>query len=464
MGKARTSIIFVCLSVISSLFLLWGCGGGGSSNGTGPDTQFTWSSVSVLLDTLPAGAVNSPVAAMDLDGNALVAYHHRSSPAGTHSVYASFYDETALSWGPVEAIHSTAVDRTFVDTGSLAAAFDGSGNAMAMWVQGGDSYPFANRRPAGSGWQGAVQTDTVDCEGPRFGFDDTGDAVAVWRHWSAEYIRTSVYDASLDTWSTSSVVSSQMTWDPEIAVNGNGDGVAIWTQYNNGGWDELHARAFTTGGWGTTTRMDENDDYYPFGARVAVDPAGNGMVVWIDGDPVTDMDAVYYNRFEPLSGWSGPAIIATADWADSPQVAFDGSGNAIAVWSQPLPGDDLRFIHASRFDASSETWGPPGLVESPPTDTRSDLPQLAVNSSGRALAVWSVQFQADPSTWLDEYAIHASSYTPSGGWEAPVTVGPRTESLDPVDLRLAIGPDGRGTVVWLINNVTSPKVYVSRYE
>lgn len=65
-----------------------------------------------------------------------------------------------------------------------------------------------------------------------------------------------------------------------------------------------------------------------------MDATGSAVAVWSQSDGTRG--TILSNRYTPSGGW-GTAKLIEADNAggvDSPQVAMDGSGNAIAVWSQ----------------------------------------------------------------------------------------------------------------------------------
>ena len=83
--------------------------------------------------------------------------------------------------------------------------------------------------------------------------------------------------------------------------------------------------------------------------------------------------------------WGTAQLIETdnVDDAASPQIAVDGSGNALAVWYQ---SDGTRTnIWANRFSAGA--WGTAQLIET--TNAGQALfPQIAVNGIGNAIAVW----------------------------------------------------------------------------
>jgi hypothetical protein len=81
--------------------------------------------------------------------------------------------------------------------------------------------------------------------------------------------------------------------------------------------------------------------------QIAVDSVGNAIAVWNQSDGTRNN--IWANRFNGTS-WGTAELLETdnADGAFSPQIAFDSSGNAIAVWNQ---SDGNRVnIYANRFD------------------------------------------------------------------------------------------------------------------
>ncbi len=70
--------------------------------------------------------------------------------------------------------------------------------------------------------------------------------------------------------------------------------------------------------------------YHP----IAFDGSGNAIAVWLQGDSA--WVNVWANRYVPGAGWgtAGSIVSNNAGNACMPQIAIDNSGNAIAVWYQ----------------------------------------------------------------------------------------------------------------------------------
>src|SRR5689334_4931767 len=119
-----------------------------------------------------------------------------------------------------------------------------------------------------------------------------------------------------------------------------------------------------------------------FDPQVAVNSNGDSLVVWnrSDGSKLR-----IQAQFRATDGTFGPieTISASNRDASSPQVAFDGSGNAIAVWTQS-DGSNGR-IHAG-FRPAGGSFGSDQTIS--PAGGTASAPQISFDSSGDAVAVW----------------------------------------------------------------------------
>ena len=103
----------------------------------------------------------------------------------------------------------------------------------------------------------------------------------------------------------------------------------------------------------------------------------------------------------PPKAWGVAATIETDNAGDAtdPQIAIDANGNALAVWSQ---SDGTRTnIMANRYSAASGTWGAAALIE---TDNgNADSPQIAIDGNGNALAVWPQHDGTRFNIWANRF-------------------------------------------------------------
>ena len=194
-------------------------------------------------------------------------------------------------------------------------------------------------------------------------FDADGNAIAVWRKSDGTLynIVADRYVSGLG-WQGSEIIESISTghaYYPYIAMDTGGNALVVWHQ-GDSPHNDICANRYTAGsGWGTAALIETGeagDADYP---RIAMDNNGNAMAVW------KQSDGTRYNtlacRYITGSGWQTPEIIETDNSGDvyTPSVSFDDGGNAIAVWTQWI--DSEWSICANRFTEATG-WGTAELI------------------------------------------------------------------------------------------------------
>lgn len=199
---------------------------------------------------------------------------------------------------------------------------------------------------------------------------------------------------------------------------------------------------FTTrdGAWAATpTRLNSGlvDVQEP---DVAVDARGNAFTVWTQQDGA--MRNIWASRYEPGSGWSAPYTIEqNAALADSPKVAMDAAGNAIAVWIQYQVG--APSLWASRFTPAGG-WETPELLELM-DGSAAVLPRIAMNAAGHAVVAWYQQ-EAVAN-------IYVNRYVPGSGWQGVQSI--ETNPLPGYQPYVAVTPDATAVVAWRQRNAAN---------
>ncbi|HEV8594203.1 MAG TPA: Ig-like domain-containing protein [Thermoplasmata archaeon] len=450
----------------------------------------------VKLNFGPNGAYDPQVAA-DFAGNAIAVWEEWNSAKG-YTLYANRYDATRgwtgavaiddptysysyfgsvamtpggdafVAWQQWDGTYYSIFGATFSLAGGWTsarlldtqagiaqipiAAADPAGNAMVVW----DEYDgtrwnvVAIRYLAGTGWLAPViiETNALDSRAPQVVLDGAGNGLAAWIQFDGA--RWNLYGNRFTPgggWGAIPVALEASTngvyaayWSFSLAVNGAGDGSAVWSQHD-GAYYSIYGNRFSGGAWAAVATLTEgiaNNCYYP---EVGQDAAGNAVAAFYCSDPTgyTDVYAIRH-----AGGWGFLALIDNGNHqkADFPSVAVDMGGVAIAVWPQDTdPSTDVRWsILALRFNGAS--WGNPFLGPRLEWDDRGNIdpPFLAVSERGYAVAAWN---QYDGITTN----VYASLYTPGVGW------GPATR-LENDDLGLtwdvwtAIDANGNAIVSW----------------
>jgi FG-GAP-like repeat len=334
-------------------------------------------------------------------------------------------------------------------------AADASGAAIAVWAQhdGAAMSIWANRYIAGQGWGMAtlIEDNTGDARGPWVAMDGNGNAVVVWSQYDGVYLSiwANRYVAG-EGWGTATLIETN-PGDADftrVAMNNGGRAMALWRQ-TDGSEVSIWASRFVDGdGWGSPTLLETNSGEASE-TWIAMDNHGNAMAVWRQTDGV-DL-SIWANRFIVDDGWGVPTLIEHAPgFASFPHVVFESNGNALVVWYQG-PDSNNRSIWANHYIVG-EGWDSPTLLENNPGSAQG--PDVAIDGSDRAIAVWRQFDGVDISIW-------ANRYVPGEGWGGPTLI--ETNPGEAVRPAVAMDTSGNAVVVWIQFDGTNDSVWANRY-
>ncbi len=368
----------------------------------GDDENPGWG-ISTLIETDNIGPALHPQVAIDDSGNATAVWYQHDGTR--NNILANRY-VVGVGWGIPTLIE---VDNTG-DALYPQVAVDGSGNAIAVWYQhdGTRNNIWSNRYVAGVGWGTAELIETDDsghAYRPQVAFDGSGNAMAVWEHF--DFTRSSIWSNRYVVgtgWGTAELIETENLGDalfPQVAVDGSGDATAVWQQLDGVRYNIISNRYVVGTGWGTATLIETENLGSASTPQVAVDGSGYAMAVWYQSDGARNN--VWSNRYVVGTGWGTATLIETDDSGNAiiPHVAVDGSGDAMAVWCQ---WDGTRTNIMSNRYIVGAGWGIPTLIE---TDNLGDalFPRVAVDGSGDAVVVWYQQDDdiINTNIWSNRY-------------------------------------------------------------
>lgn len=170
---------------------------------------------------------------------------------------------------------------------------------------------------------------------------------------------------------------------PRIAINADGDAVAVWTRLE-GRVRLVQASLRPEGGdWGPaqTISLPGADAYLP---SVAIDSTGAAYAVWTRTTP-TGLVVQAAVRATGASLFGPPQdISASQSQTAFPTVAVSPSGQAVAAWTGRV-GNDL-LIQVARRAPGDSVWSPPAGISQ--SGQNALEPVVAVDSAGTAAVVW----------------------------------------------------------------------------
>ncbi len=337
-------------------------------------------------------------------------------------------------------------------SGDPQIAVDGSGNAVAIWRRYDGNSNIAQSSwsdDGGASWSASVDLSEPGegVSNPRIALGGSGVAHAVWNRYDGSNTRVQ-YTRSVDggvTWSVPVNLSTAGVngQNPEIAPDGSGNLVAVW-RGSNGDYDIIQSSRSTNSGLSWSTPVDMSltgqDSRSP---QVAFDGSGIAVAVWLRSDSSNQIVQASRSTNGGAS-WSAPADLSESGVdSERPEVALDGSGNAIAVWGRDPFGDTI--IQSSRLLVGGASWSTP--VDVSTAGNTAATPQLAVDGSGNAVAVW--RYLAVGGT------IIQSSHSADGGvsWSTPVQLSASGLSSD--NPQVAANASGNTVAVWQQSNGTN---------
>jgi hypothetical protein len=335
-------------------------------------------------------------------GNAIAIWEQADAIAGRHDIVASHYTP-AGGWAAPEAVETEDV-RTAVNP---VIAMNSSGQAVAAWAQndGTRANVWANLYTPSTGWgtPKLIETnDTGNANRPQVAIDSGGNAHVVWIQdlgsvkpsiWGNLYRPGTGWDVGFPLENETAAAAN-----PSLGFNSSGNVMVVWDQIEEKvispnqtiGYWHVWVNLYTPStGWGVAGRIPTANDNSTYSglARVALDPKGNAIAIWLQNAGDQTRNDVWANRFEFGKGWGTAMALAPLQSNknnNSLQVALDPSGNAIATWL-----NDNGFLQHNRYLADTGWGTAKGVQQSSPQQVTS-LAQMSINSAGNALAVFSL--------------------------------------------------------------------------
>ena len=322
---------------------------------------------------------------------------------------------------------------------------------------GGDGYNLQDVTPYIKGWGTAelIETDNSGTAvNPRINIDTSENVIAVWQQYDGEKnnIWANRYTAG-SGWGTPEMIETDNSGSankPQIAIDTRGNAIAVWQQNSNKEFSIWANRYVPGSGWSNAELIKTDNSSTAINPRVAVDTIGNAIAVWKhhNGTEIS----IWANRYVPGSGWGTAKPIETGTGiVGDPQIVIDTSGNAIAVWHQY---DGATYnIWANRYVAGSD-WSTAELIES--VSNRAVSPQISINKNGSAIAVW----QQDDSTIN---TLWANRYVPGFGWSTAEHI--ETGNLGTVsEPQVVMDTNGNAIAVWQQHDGERNNIWTNRFD
>jgi hypothetical protein len=334
---------------------------------------------------------------------------------------------------------------------------DAKGHYMAVWTKDGDGADagdpgiWGSFSADGATWSKPTQffsggTNNWDID-IRVAMNRSGQAEVVWDHFRSPDDGTmkhqlyGTYVEGTANQPAQMVATCGSECTPRVTIDGSGNGIVVWSQPDPiAQQDSVWGATFAKQAFGTPHLLENFDTDWARNAEVAMNSAGQGMVIWQQPVSSTALD-LYTRRYSVTAGWDAtPELVTRVYWSGVMSLALDSYGTAALGWSKPT-----AMLYQAMF--SSETYGSSWTTESLETDdqapdlTSTDIePQIAIDGSGHTLFGWRKK-------------ISDTEFAPHFRWRSGNTWGSETErgvipDMFSSDMRLGVTDDGRAVAAW----------------
>jgi regulation of enolase protein 1 (concanavalin A-like superfamily) len=341
-----------------------------------------------------------------------------------------------------------------------AVAADAAGNYIVAWADDGGAIRAQRYAAAGTAVGSEFRVDSLGGtnSAPTVAVDASGNFVIAWVGTSAgdANIYSQRYDSSGTLVGTQTTAVNTTTTNsqnsPFVAIAPTGAYVIAWVSANqDGSGAGVYVQRFTSTGTksGTETKVNTvttGDQNQP---RIAVDSAGNYVIVWTSAAQDGALGGIYAKRYNS----SGTVLTAdflvnqtTADDQSAPSVAAAGNGTLLVAWASNLQDGGGYGIMARLYSSTGAALTNEFAVNQY-TAGNQNAPSVAVDSAGNFLVAWQSAGQ-DGSGW----GVYGRRFDAAGIALTREFRIHTTTADDQTAPAPALSAYGTGAVAWQSNN------------
>lgn len=231
----------------------------------------------------------------------------------------------------------------------------------------------------------------------------------------------------------------------QIAATPDGNTIAVWSEFVEGNYI-IHASVTKlSGGWSSPVRVSkpDGDAFFP---QIAIDTDGNAIAIWSKKSGKKHVIQTASKTFG--KPWSNPVDIVKQDKraqdAQFPQIIFDKSGDAHAVW-QNFDGERNIILYAKKEEGKTKWSTPLSLSDSGMAGLGDIRPKIAVGPSESLIVAW-----------INTEKLTAQASIKSGAcgwWSNPEDLSDSGNQIS--DVQVALDRKGNAIAVWTRSDGTN---------
>jgi len=363
----------------------------GSPQGTPLGTEFR-------VNTYTSSLQDHPSVGADGSGNFVITWHSPQDPG--YGVFAQRYSASGMPLGSEFHVNTyTTGQQLFADV-----AADASGNFVVVWMgnQQGPGRAFGQRYASSGtplGGEFRATTNTSGVEGfPSVAADSSGNFVVVWEGGLAitTYCicgqRFASSGAPLGPEFRVNTYTTGEQYDPSVAVDPAGNFVVVWRAVHDGSNNGVFGQRYASNGaqLGAEFRVNTYTTNSQTTPAVSMDGSGNFVVVWYSQGQDGSGGGIFAQRFANSGAPAGTEFRVNTYTTNSqfrPDVATDGSGNFVVVWSS-YQGGSYDEVFGQRYASSGLPLGPEFRVNTNIVD-RQHSGTVASSPAGNFVIAWA---------------------------------------------------------------------------
>jgi hypothetical protein len=393
-------------------------------------------------------------------------------PVSEH-VYVAWTENTAIKvkrWNRTTgAWEKTIVVESRGGPQNVSIGADAKGNVLLLWGQTSSADAtlvglWASRTSDGLAWSSPVRVTSDYTWNIQLAVARNGTARAVYSKQPADGtwpLYSAYYDGTSWTEIPTMVApnTNYMEHEPRLVVDASGNGILVFYKEDDNGYTGVAATVFTGKTFTTPTIMDPNyATAQPDSRAIAMNRKGEGVLVWSESTGSTV--GLSARTYSPTVGWSAVAPpILSSDTIGALAVAMDEQDNVTILLQQQIAsgGMNVMGIHGT----VTGTWSDIAVLETNNVAgyliDEYAMPQLAIDGSGNVLAVWRKDLSTSTTT---TYGAYASRYV-GGSWLPQFQLGQKTGLEVPlVNVSVADSGFGAATFYFRSDNTTAdPDAY-----
>lgn len=321
---------------------------------------------------------------------------------------------------------------------NIQLAVSSSGKAVATWLLN-DIVQIVQYD--GTIWKLSavnISDESEDSIGPVIGIDSSGKAIIAWTNDTQKIIQATQFDGTSQIFPLINLSDpGQEAESVDLSVNSNGKALAVWAR-NDGANNIIQAAQFNGAEWVLPASNLSISSQSSKNPHIAINSNGKGVAVW--EQTTTSGSIIQASTFNGIEWKPFPTNLSIDGGLSEkhPQVSINSSGQAVAIWER-FNGSEI-VVQAATFNGNN--WELPSKdIASSPSETK---PQVCISSSGKILATW---IGHDGIGKVVQSAFYNGSV-----WSSITTIS-NSPGVTPANVQLTTDPNCNAVAVWEMGDI-----------